>query len=378
MRDEYFIPTEGNHRQRRQRNFFSYGEKVNFFIGLNTFRESNYIFRDIANCDALGFNNPDGTIRTNVNLKDLERTLLKHIRVCQRTDTVYWKESTPSECRARPDIINAPINNSPETVNPSHIFRPADQNTEGNEFESSRILQLVREQTLAMQRRMGTGTSTSRTVPSSEVRQVPSTSKRPEPVIYDLESATSDAEIGPSRKKLFTSPSPHQSPSSTQANRPPHEKDPVSLISSEEENEPELDAESEESLFDSFVNTEPATMTANEDRDHILSHMYRKYVASRSSRSGLELTNYSLDQPLTPSSSFPHSLADDHASSSYSLDQDPLFQLVQSTLHPCEEATVLQATAFHLETFHSFPHPNRRLPRLHLQFLFQMIRNKSN
>ena len=38
---------------------FKYEEKVNFFIGLNTFRESNFIFRDIVNCDALGFNNPN-------------------------------------------------------------------------------------------------------------------------------------------------------------------------------------------------------------------------------------------------------------------------------------------------------------------------------
>ena len=135
------------------------------------------------------------------------------------------------------------------------------------------------------------------------------------------------------------------------------------------ENEPELAAESEESLFNSFVNTDPRPWPANDDWEPFLPHMYRKYVASKS---GLESTNYSLDQ-LFHTFIVPHSLMDDLLLRIL-LTQDPLFQLVQSTPPPpVKKATFLQATAIQFKPFTSF-HPNRENQSLHLQFLCQMTR----
>ena len=198
----------------------------------------------------------------------------------------YWIHSTPEEYRARPEIIGARVHPYPDAVHTEFIFhndplRPR-QNAPQTQTQRSSI--------------------------------------------NDYE----DPELTLIRRRIKESRSIFQNTLSSTIGPKSINADPVSLISSEDENEPELDAESEERLFDSFENTEPSSMTANEDNDHFMSHMYAKYIPSRS---GFETSSsHSPVQPLT-SSSLPQFPTDEMASFD-SLDQHPLLKLVQSAPTP--------------------------------------------
>lgn len=143
-----FIPTEHQPRQKRQKIRFSDQEKINFFIGLNTFKDSTNIFSDIANCEALGFCNQNvaGKLRTNKNLKDLEVTLMsrKEVRVDARTQTIYWSGSTPSACRARPEIIDAPITENIDSIDPSLLRSLQNQSESIATVQEDQELSLIR------------------------------------------------------------------------------------------------------------------------------------------------------------------------------------------------------------------------------------------
>lgn len=189
VRTRLFFPTEQQHRMKRQRIPFSDQEKINFFIGLNTFAESTRIFSDIANCRALGFCDPSvaGKIRTNGNLKDLEVTLVKNneVRVDVESRTVYWSKSNPIECRERPDIIDAPVESNLTTIDPSTI-RPS-SNSPVNVPED-RELSLIRQN---LERRHGFARSASLTAPDSSI----SNPKRTDASTINLDSAPTSTAI---------------------------------------------------------------------------------------------------------------------------------------------------------------------------------------
>ena len=129
--------------------------------------------------------------------------------------------------------------------------------TEGNEFESSKeSYRLVREQTLAIQDREQA--STSRTALRG-VSKSPVPRKDRNLLFDDLESATSDAESGPSRKN-YSPPSPHQSLSSHHRQTVHHMKRILFLwYHRRKRNELELDAESER-VFSILCQHGPTTM----------------------------------------------------------------------------------------------------------------------
>lgn len=83
---------------------YSQAEKVMFVKGLNTFKDCSHIFAKIQSCEELGFDTGElsgGKIRTNVNLKDLKRTLTNNgtLRVDPVTKLYFLTSSSIEECR---------------------------------------------------------------------------------------------------------------------------------------------------------------------------------------------------------------------------------------------------------------------------------------
>lgn len=83
---------------------YSQQEKIMFAKGLNTFVDCTEIYAKIAKCEELGFDTGEfsgGKIRSNVNLKDLRRTLTRNGTLRQDTATglFYLTTSTIEECR---------------------------------------------------------------------------------------------------------------------------------------------------------------------------------------------------------------------------------------------------------------------------------------
>ena len=106
---------------------------ISFFIGYNSFKGSTSLFKEMATCEYLGFNKPNisGKIRSNVNLKDLERTLIKNGEILfeRNTNTHYWIRSTPEQCKAMPGIFSKRVKrlNANSSTFDSHFSPPATQ-----------------------------------------------------------------------------------------------------------------------------------------------------------------------------------------------------------------------------------------------------------
>lgn len=83
---------------------YSQAEKVMFVKGLNTFKDCSHIFAKIQSCEELGFDTGElsgGKLRTNVNLKDLKRTLTNNgtLRMDPVTKLYFLTSSSIEECR---------------------------------------------------------------------------------------------------------------------------------------------------------------------------------------------------------------------------------------------------------------------------------------
>lgn len=79
---------------------FSAVEKLNFVRGLNSFKGGNR-FKNIEKCTELGFYGLFGKVRTNVNLKDLYRTLVNNKSLLFDADSnqYYLKNASLDECK---------------------------------------------------------------------------------------------------------------------------------------------------------------------------------------------------------------------------------------------------------------------------------------
>jgi hypothetical protein len=81
---------------------YSRNEMIMFVRGVNTFRDDKNMFAKIAACNELGFVTGDfGKVRTNVNLKDLYRTMEKNgsLLIDSASGQAYYKDATLSECQ---------------------------------------------------------------------------------------------------------------------------------------------------------------------------------------------------------------------------------------------------------------------------------------
>ena len=103
-------------------------EKIAFCIGYNTFRGSKRIFSKIAKCSALGFNTAKRVkkVRTNANLKDLEKSMRKNKELVydKSTSTFYYKKYDPACCKALPELKVDPNNSE---VTDKFPFTPTSQ-----------------------------------------------------------------------------------------------------------------------------------------------------------------------------------------------------------------------------------------------------------